>query len=977
MSLELLTGPANAQKAGAVLDRVRAFADAGVDPMLVVPTAPDAVAYRRELAADGRVFGLTVVTFAELRRELAARAGTSADGAGRVTRERIAAGVAAATRLESLADAASTAGFASAFTALCDELGEHRIGPGLWHTAMRAWAAASPEREAYALELAQLYGAYRDRLTAFGGDPSELTHRAVSVLLEEPRRWGERPVLFYGFDDLTPIELDTVKALGRIAPVTVSLPFEEGRDDLYRSRARAFGDLAAVADRHERLPALAEHYAAASRSALHHLERALFEPPGERPDPGDAVGLLDGGGERAELELLAEEVRLMIAGGIAPEDIAVALRDAESVGPLLERVFTQAGVSIALERRVPLGHTALGRALIAMLRAALPTGTAADFLVWLRLPGRLDKPQLADELEARVRREGLASAAQAHAAWKDLAHYAYEQLDELAALADRPARLYDRLAYHAQLLLVTPWREQAALLSPAGEADARALEVARGTLAELAALARADPTLAPTPAELVDLLDAQEVRVGRAPGPGLVTVARPLRLRARRMRVLLLGRLQEGIFPSPGSPDPFLGDAERLAVNAAGGLRLRLGEDRLDAERWLLYSAISRPTERLVLSSHRGDDDGEPSVRSLFVDDILECFAPELAERATWRPLGQIGFARSGDGEGGGAVQQRLAAALAQPGRSLEPQLGPLTDEAVLEHIAARDAWGARLIEQWHSCPSEWFVDWLLRPEELEPESMYLVRGGLQHSILQRVFEALDGPLGPANVDAACALARREVAREAPTARLVTLEQYNATLLRRVEADIVRYLRAAAQSETSYRPDLFELSFGTRDGAPAVELAPGVRVTGRIDRIDRSPTDDTVIIVDYKGRTRDPTHAQARWVSDGVLQAGIYALAVPQLVEGVRVAGALYQPIGAAKDQRPRGFVEQGADPDRTDIVRNDRVDADGATALLDGVAQLVAAAVGEMRGGQVVSRPATCANGRGCANPAICRCDP
>ncbi len=142
---------------------------------------------------------------------------------------------------------------------------------------------------------------------------------------------------------------------------------------------------------------------------------------------------------------------------------------------------------------------------------------------------------------------------------------------------------------------------------------------------------------------------------------GLVTVADPLRLRARRVRLLLLGRLQEGIFPAAGAADPFLGDNERLAINEAGGLRLRLHEDRLDAERWLLYSAVSRPTERLTLSWHRGDDDGEPRVRSLFVDDVLECFAPALAEREVDRRLGEAGLGSLG----GGARQRRLAAAAA------------------------------------------------------------------------------------------------------------------------------------------------------------------------------------------------------------------------------------------------------------------------------------------------------------------------
>ena len=51
MPLTLITGPANAAKAGAVLERLRAALPR--DPLLVVPTAADVEHYQRELAASG------------------------------------------------------------------------------------------------------------------------------------------------------------------------------------------------------------------------------------------------------------------------------------------------------------------------------------------------------------------------------------------------------------------------------------------------------------------------------------------------------------------------------------------------------------------------------------------------------------------------------------------------------------------------------------------------------------------------------------------------------------------------------------------------------------------------------------------------------------------------------------------------------------------------------------------------------------
>ena len=67
MPLTLITGPANAAKVGAVLERLRAARPR--DPLLVVPTAADVSHYQRELASSNIVFGAEVLTFARLIRE--------------------------------------------------------------------------------------------------------------------------------------------------------------------------------------------------------------------------------------------------------------------------------------------------------------------------------------------------------------------------------------------------------------------------------------------------------------------------------------------------------------------------------------------------------------------------------------------------------------------------------------------------------------------------------------------------------------------------------------------------------------------------------------------------------------------------------------------------------------------------------------------------------------------------------------------
>ena len=87
MPLTLITGPANAAKAGAIFGRLRAAL--AREPLLVVPTWADVDHYRRELAAEGIVFGAEVVTFRRLAREIATAAGVRGRPLGDVARDRV------------------------------------------------------------------------------------------------------------------------------------------------------------------------------------------------------------------------------------------------------------------------------------------------------------------------------------------------------------------------------------------------------------------------------------------------------------------------------------------------------------------------------------------------------------------------------------------------------------------------------------------------------------------------------------------------------------------------------------------------------------------------------------------------------------------------------------------------------------------------------------------------------------------------
>ena len=104
--------------------------------------------------------------------------------------------------------------------------------------------------------------------------------------------------------------------------------------------------------------------------------------------------------------------------------------------------------------------------------------------------------------------------------------------------------------------------------------------------------------------------------------------------RARAVRVRPAGRSLSGA----GAPAAVPGRRGAPPAGRDVGPGARRAQDALAAERYLLYAMVSRPEELLVLSWHLADDDGEPTARSLFVDDVCDLFAEGSLEQRARRP---------------------------------------------------------------------------------------------------------------------------------------------------------------------------------------------------------------------------------------------------------------------------------------------------------------------------------------------------
>jgi ATP-dependent helicase/DNAse subunit B len=1014
MPITLITGPANAGKAREVLGAVRGHLAHGEEPLLVVPTRADVDRYRRELALEGAVLGARVERFEGLIDEIVRRAGVSEPALGRVARERVLATILArarkgpdglpaaveaagdsaagfADRAGSSAEFANTPGFVSALAATIAELEIQRVTPARLQAALKAWTSADGAGAAAgAEELGRLYGKYRELLKRIGRtDPERRAARALDALRLEPALWGATPVLMYGFDDFGAQQLDAIETLGTVvgARVTVSLTYEPGRT-AFGGRAGTFETLRPLATEHRRLDARAEYYAPGARTALHHLERSLFEPGAGRRHADGAVRLLEGGGERAELELIGAEVQALLDGGMRPEQIAVVHRTPSTVAELLGEVFAARGIPYALERRTPFANTAIGAALIGALRSTTDVGEVRDLLAWLRAPGLLARPELADRLEARARREGVTSAARAKATW-EAEHWRLETLDHLNEAARRGARaLCERAARELEWLFNAPRRERAALLERDELDEARALAAGRRALAELGGIASGALELGVDASELARVLEGLEIVSGERAGEGSVAVVDPLALRARRVRVLFLCGLQEGVFPASARPEVLLAEEERRRLAETSGLRLLGGRpgDALAAERYALYAAVSRPQELLVLSWHAADDDGAARARSLFVDDIVDLFEEGLMQGRARRALGAVDLPADGP-------------------RSPGP-LGPLRDEELTRELREH-VWSASSLEVWTGCPVKWFVERMLRAEDLDPNPEPLARGGLAHAALKDTLEGLRERTGSARLSGARLGLAKELLRAALKAGeaefpLSAAPERRPGLRRRLEADLERYLEHAAERESPLEPRYLELGFGfgdrpagegdeaseagmdmparvglpvgaepaAADDLPALDLGEGLRLRGRIDRVDVASGGAQAVVYDYKGRNAPPA---AKWSEQGNVQVALYMRAVEELL-GLEAAGGFYQPLSGA-DLRARGVLD-GESGVELECVRGEVREHTEMRELLEEAVASARTAAAQAGRGELEPRPRTCAYRGGCMYPTICRCE-
>jgi len=1007
--LKLVYGPPNSGRAGVIRRDFAATLER--DPILVVPTVDDVFAFERELSGGGALLGGAAMTFGGLFRTVATAAGAP-PGAELSPAQRLrAVSVAIEARRQGLRPLRRSAGrprFARALEHLLGELQAAGVEPEEVEAS-----AATLEGSAYLADIAALYGAYEATRRRTGRvDSHGIAREAIAQLRRDGSFWGGRPVLLYGFDDLTENQFELVAALAAQTEVTVALPYEEGSAAL-AARGRLLGQLRERLDVGEEVVTEADPGNTIS-PLLFHLTIGFGSPRPKRAETDGSLTLLRSAGTRAEAEAITAHVSRLVSRGADPAEIAVALRDPSRRGPEIAAALERNGIAVALEAEVPVAGTSVGGALVALLEAEFGARRAADFLRYLRGPSGFS-PGRVDWFERNLRRRRVRDAETALRLWQDPDGEPPRDLVRLHEAAQRgAAALAVEVGALAGRMASRPLRDAGdGPTLPQGEGlELRAASAIAAALAELGELG----ALAPQPQELAPLVEELDFRVWSGPVEGRVRIADPYRLRAARFDHVVVGSLQDGEFPRRDrGADPFLSDRQRETL----GLDPR--RDTEAEERYLFHACLALPRRSLVLSYRDSDEDGAATARSPLIDDVRALLSPApdgsspdpLEEEITiMRDLAQVvaplseapsedelarALASHGpsadapallaqigvEAEVAAAIVARVGAARRAEAASRAP--GPLTNPAALDSLADVSAYGGTTLEEFDLCSYRWFAGHELDPQLLDPVPDPLVQGGLMHEALDRLYKERPGgdPLPRPGTLAAWTGRGRELVTAIVAERELGTHPAERAMARRVERLLERFLAEEAEREIGgFEPWLLEARFGEHPDAerPSLDLG-GWGLHGAVDRVDRA-ADGSAVVIDYK--LAGQVTPREKFEERAKLQLPLYLLAVAEHW-GAEPVAALYHPLRGTSTRRPRGVVSAAVAQDLAGygLSKTDVVEPEELEDLLDESRRRGGEIVARMRAGDIRRDPGPRPGLRGhdvcpsyCTFASICRRD-
>ena len=814
------------------------------------------------------------------------------------------------TPVEALGGVIELPGTVTALAALLRQLGESGKVPADLDRVLAHWAAAEPAEGPLANDIRGLAAAF-ERACADQGLMGRPT--AVREAVRAVETWT-RPVALYGFTSFTIGQRELIRELSRRTELLLTFTYDHSRAvNLGTPAEMSWWEAMASDTVRVSSPTLAYE-----SPAIAYLEQ-FFMGDAPRPQPPPAVDERGGvrfllaSGERAEAELAAEQISGLLRSGYPPGEIAVVVRHMGKWSGLLGEVFDSCGIPHQIDDRCSLAETGIGHALLNALKGVVSDDPHA-ILAYLRSPySGVPLEEVAD-LEIGYRKGAAKGARVLARVARNMSLGDVERLWDLARDPDGHVSASGvRLDPGATEVLAVRMLAAGLRGSIVGgremEQDARAFRAIKKALAALAGMECLEGRLA--------LRALAQVAVGGGPteAPGAVQVLSVQRARARRFEVVLVLGLVEGEFPGRPDVPSLLSAAQRTRLDAVGG---GLFAPVSDQEAALFVSAVSRASRLLLLSARDAEDDGAEAAPSHFWESAKDLLAVGKDDH-TVRTLADQVFTLKAAPSAGHYL--RACAARGVPPHSTVAMAGScfptrpwrrppsrLTSRMVLAELAAVECFSPSALEAYVNCPFAWFVERVIGIDDIDLRLDGRAIGQLLHGALSSVYHQLRSagllPLRPGGVSQA-----RDVASAVIDGLVETDECPGTTAERRVAAwRLKRMAGNLFDMEASAQGKLVLSETETWVGGRRGVDVGGLRIRGRIDRIDADPGGRGLFVFDYKSGSVPSVSAIG--TGEG-LQLPLYLMALAADRPGTSVLGGAYL---ALSEKKRSGVVAAGSE---------------------------------------------------------------
>jgi ATP-dependent helicase/nuclease subunit B len=915
--LKVVIGRFHPALESALVDRVRRLK--AQDPLaplvIVVPSNPLADRLRTLLAVEHRLslLNLHVLTFHQLALRLADE-GTSDHALPRVVDELFFEQVIrylvcrTLSRREPFQRLGRTAGTWGALWATIRDLKDALVDPDHMMRGLRE-GCFDEDDQGWLEALAALYAAVRESGRTLGvGTQNDLAERLTPLLPTSSFLRPFKEVLYYGFYDLTQVQLSFFEAVSRAKETTLFFPLEDepAYDFARRFFDRCIRPLAATIDR-EIGPK------PASSEAGQEVRFAIRHVIGPEEELASAC--------RTILELVE-------TNGYRFDEIGVVARTLDPYRPHIQSVFDRHRVPFCTTATRPLMEEPTSKLMLQLVSLPLNDWYAPVVLDVVTSP--FYTTDLCDDRSPAYRPEQWRLAVQSLRItrgtdeWNRLDRVSQGQLvldgeesplDSLAIAPETLALLRQVVAELMKDCSTLPSKGPIGRLVEACQVlvdrrirrpdpgASRQDPLAADRMAMWAALDRLWATfleLESLNEELtwhgfVELLtraiEKTTVPVASVSCAG-VTVADVMAARGVPFKALFLLGLNDQTFPRSIREDGFLRDRHRRVLDATLGFKIDEKLAGHEEERLLFHLACRSARHRLYLSYQRADESGRTLAASPYLDDVARLFGVEdsgvevvprrLVERLRRRPAERFVIAPAD-------LIQWLALNGQDPADLIDAlgRDGDLFRHAIeaLGRIEADDHqlnefdgvtgqlethWRRLLdqgmaptpLERYARCPFQYFAADMLRLEtnrlviERGPDAALV--GSLCHAALRHCYERLvqgGWPVQRLKEDELTRIVASSVERAAETLEnrqgvgpylLWEMAKESVCQLVReaVEAD------EAEQAEQPYSPVAFEAE--GEGGVPGVLGEEPLKIRGRVDRLDRHRVSGALRVIDYK-----------------------------------------------------------------------------------------------------------------------------